>query len=68
MINPDKNSSGFIYQIVSNKLNGLDIDKFDYLARDTHFLNLKYGFDFSRFINDIYIIDNNICYLKTNIL
>ncbi len=62
IINPTKNNKGFIYQIVSNSLNGLDIDKFDYIARDSYMLGLKSGFDHSGLIDHVKIIKNNITY------
>ena len=65
IINPQVQHVGAIYQIVSNYLNGIDVDKFDYLARDTYVLGLKRGFDPRRIIDEI-IIDNkdNIAYAK----
>ena len=65
IINPRPEHTGAIYQIVSNYLNGIDVDKFDYLARDSHALGLKKGFDHRRIIDEI-IIDNkgNIAYSK----
>lgn len=62
LINPTKQNTGFIYQIVSNSLNGLDVDKYDYLTRDSFSLNIKSGFEFQRLIDHVLIIDNNICY------
>lgn len=64
IINPEKSHTGFIYQIVSNNLNGIDVDKFDYISRDTHALNFKFGFDHSRFIDGAMVIDNKICFPK----
>ena len=64
LINPDKKHSGFIYQIVSNSLNGLDIDKYDYLSRDIKLLGKDMHFDYLRLISEIQIIDNNIGYPK----
>ena len=32
-------------QIVANKLNGIDVDKMDYIARDSHGLGLHLNFD-----------------------
>ena len=62
LINPPKNAKGFIYQIVSNPINSIDVDKFDYIVRDTSALNLKYSIDSSRLINEMVVIDNNICF------
>ena len=65
VINPGPTHTGAIYQIVSNHLNGIDVDKFDYLARDAYTLGLKRGFDPRKVINEI-IIDKqgNIAYAK----
>ncbi|KAM8753761.1 deoxynucleoside triphosphate triphosphohydrolase SAMHD1-like [Acanthopagrus schlegelii] len=41
----------FLYEIVSNKRNGIDVDKFDYFARDCHHLGMKNNFDYRRFIH-----------------
>lgn len=35
----------FLYDIVANKRNGIDVDKFDYFARDCHVLGLSKSFD-----------------------
>uniref|UniRef100_A0A673B443 HD domain-containing protein n=1 Tax=Sphaeramia orbicularis TaxID=375764 RepID=A0A673B443_9TELE len=40
----------FLYEIVSNKRNGIDVDKFDYFARDCLHLGMKNSFDHCRFI------------------
>jgi HD superfamily phosphohydrolase len=67
LINPKSNNTGFLYQIVSNYLNGLDVDKYDYITRDSYMLGLKTGFDFSRLVDGIKIIDNIICYPESSI-
>ncbi|KAM8753758.1 deoxynucleoside triphosphate triphosphohydrolase SAMHD1-like [Acanthopagrus schlegelii] len=41
----------FLYEIVSNKRNGIDVDKFDYFARDFYHLGMKNNFDYRRFIH-----------------
>ena len=38
----------FLYDIVANKRNGIDVDKFDYFARDCWMLGLTKSFDASR--------------------
>lgn len=62
LINPTKSSTGFIYQIVSNSVNSIDVDKFDYICRDTIQLGLKYSIDIYRLIDDMKLIDNKICF------
>lgn len=52
----------WIFQIVSNPLNSIDVDKFDYLVRDTQATGLKFSFNYSRIIEDARVIDNKICY------
>ena len=65
LICPQPHHTGVLYQIVANYLNGIDVDKFDYLARDTRNLNLENGFNSSRLINELLIDQNgNICYPK----
>ena len=62
IINPTKEDTGFLFQIVSNYLNGLDVDKYDYLIRDSRILGFNLSFDVSRLIDDILVVNNNICY------
>lgn len=62
LINPSQNHQGFIYQIVSNNVNGMDVDKYDYIARDSRMLNLSEKPDFDLLIDHIRVIDNIICY------
>ncbi|XP_071489610.1 deoxynucleoside triphosphate triphosphohydrolase SAMHD1-like [Diadema antillarum] len=40
----------FLYQIVNNTVNGIDVDKWDYLARDALFLAINSSFDFQRIL------------------
>ena len=62
MINPNNDDIGFKYQIVSNLKTGLDVDKFDYIKRDTFYLGLNYNCEYQRIINYAKVINNNICY------
>ena len=63
IINPSNTNIGFVYQIVSNNLNNIDIDKFDYLTRDIYSVNFRTtGFNWKMLINRVRVIDNDICY------
>lgn len=62
IIDPDKSRRGFAYQIVSNYLNGLDVDKYDYILRDCLHVDIKTSFDCSKLIDEVMIIDNKIVY------
>jgi len=45
----DENKS-FLYEIVANKRNGIDVDKWDYFARDCHCLGIPNSFDRKRYM------------------
>lgn len=62
MIIPNKNESNYLYNIVSNPISGLDVDKFDYIARDTFFLGLEYSFNCDRLIRFTKVIEQKICF------
>ncbi|NWV31472.1 SAMH1 triphosphohydrolase, partial [Grantiella picta] len=40
----------FLYEIVANKKNGIDVDKWDYFARDCHHLGISNNFDYKRLL------------------
>jgi HD superfamily phosphohydrolase len=62
IINPTKEHTGFIYQIVSNTVTSLDVDKFDYLQRDIYMLNFQAKINVATLIEQVKIIDNNFVY------
>jgi len=62
MIDPGPNDTSFIYQIVANKMNGIDCDKLDYIVRDTYNVGLSYSIDTSRLIMKSKVIDNKISF------
>ncbi|XP_036275099.1 deoxynucleoside triphosphate triphosphohydrolase SAMHD1 isoform X1 [Pipistrellus kuhlii] len=55
----------FLYEIVANKRNGIDVDKWDYFARDCHHLGIQNSFDYKRFLKFARVceVDNskNLC-------
>ncbi|KAG1707067.1 hypothetical protein DVH05_026263 [Phytophthora capsici] len=56
-------SRGYLYEIVANGRNCIDVDKFDYLARDMlNLFGLRKVFDFSRLTMFNRVIGNEICY------
>jgi HD superfamily phosphohydrolase len=72
LINPKKNSyelwdkrfkvGKWIFEIISNPVNNIDVDKFDYIHRDNNAIGLKLNFDYSRLIKQARVINDNICY------
>ena len=59
----------FLYDVVANSKNGVDTDKFDYLARDTYNIGLQgsYGFDHKRLMKFAKVIDDSICFHRKEI-
>ncbi|XP_061113207.1 deoxynucleoside triphosphate triphosphohydrolase SAMHD1-like [Conger conger] len=43
-------AKSFLYEIVANKRNGIDVDKWDYFARDCYHLGIQNNFDYQRFM------------------
>lgn len=58
----DKNKWEF--GIIANKINSIDVDKFDYLIRDPYHIGFNYSFDHTRLFNKTRIINNEIYYHK----
>ncbi|KAJ2720358.1 hypothetical protein GGI07_004654 [Coemansia sp. Benny D115] len=52
----------FLFDIVANKRNGLDVDKYDYIGRDCFNIGVKCGYDYSRLMLNSRVIGNEICY------
>lgn len=67
IIFPKNINTGFIYQIVSNNYNGLDVDKYDYIVRDSYMFGNKIDFDYCELMEQIKVIDNIICYQESSL-
>ncbi|ORX88996.1 HD phosphohydrolase domain-containing protein [Basidiobolus meristosporus CBS 931.73] len=52
----------FLFDIVANKRNSVDVDKFDYIERDCYNLGIKSSYDSSRLMTFSRVIDNQICF------
>ena len=44
------------FQIISNKINSVDVDKWDYFARDCHHVGIRNSFDHNRFMAFIKVL------------
>ena len=66
MIHPSEsnNDRSFIYSIVSNAKNALDVDKIDYIQRDILNLAIENGYNHSRLFKMCKVIDDEICVHK----
>jgi len=56
------NEKPFLFEIVANKRNGIDVDKFDYIARDTRAIGDHQNISLTRLINSARVIEDQICY------
>ncbi|EIN04338.1 HD-domain/PDEase-like protein [Punctularia strigosozonata HHB-11173 SS5] len=52
----------FLFDIVANKRNGLDVDKLDYIARDSHQVGIGKNVWWTRLLATARVIDDQICY------
>ena len=52
-----------MFDIINNKRNSIDVDKFDYIARDTRMMGLSLGqYDYKILLNDGRVINDEIVY------
>ncbi|KAK9675559.1 hypothetical protein RND81_11G015100 [Saponaria officinalis] len=56
------NEKRFLYDIVANGRNGIDVDKFDYIVRDSRACGLGCSFQFERLMQTVRVMDDEICY------
>lgn len=52
----------YLFDIVANGRNSIDVDKFDYLSRDCHYTGVKHSCDFQRLIHFQRVVGDEICY------
>ncbi|XP_010242985.1 PREDICTED: deoxynucleoside triphosphate triphosphohydrolase SAMHD1 homolog isoform X2 [Nelumbo nucifera] len=58
----------FLYDIVANGRNGIDVDKFDYIARDCRACGLGCNFQFERLMETMRVLGDEICYRSKDYL
>lgn len=52
-----------MFDIINNKRNSIDVDKFDYIQRDTRMMGLSLGqYDYKILLNDARVINDEIVY------
>uniref|UniRef100_A0A0D9Y285 HD-associated domain-containing protein n=1 Tax=Oryza glumipatula TaxID=40148 RepID=A0A0D9Y285_9ORYZ len=52
----------FLYDIVANGRNGIDVDKFDYIGRDCRACGLGCNFQYWRLLQGMRVMGDEICY------
>ena len=61
------NEKPFLYDIVANYRNGVDVDKFDYLTRDCYNIGIKTDYDCSRLFDFSRVINDEICFQEKEV-
>ncbi|KAG5284978.1 hypothetical protein AALO_G00032600 [Alosa alosa] len=68
---PKENEKDFLYQIVANKDSGIDVDKWDYFARDSYHLGIGKSFDHERLLKFVqvrtYNTKRHICFREKEV-
>ncbi|KDP45364.1 hypothetical protein JCGZ_09613 [Jatropha curcas] len=58
----DAKEKCFLYDIVANGRNGIDVDKFDYIVRDCRACGIGCSFEFQRLMETMRVMGDEICY------
>lgn len=64
-VKPSRHSQvhrSFLYEIVANKRNGIDVDKFDYLQRDARFTTGAQRVSFNYLMENSRVIGDQLCF------
>lgn len=54
----------YMYQLVANHVDGVDVDKLDYIRRDAEHTGVRLELDIRRFFTYAQIIDDRLCYSR----
>eukprot|EP01135_Chromosphaera_perkinsii_P002769 Nk52_evm137s226 gene=Nk52_evmTU137s226 len=65
---PMASEKRFLYDIVANYRNGIDVDKFDYLKRDCYNVGYPSSYDSSRLFDFSRVIGDEICFQDKEVL
>ncbi len=57
----------YLKEIVANGRNSIDVDKFDYLARDCYYCGVQASCDFNRIMPFVRVIDDTICFKASEV-
>ena len=57
----------FLFDIVANKRNSVDVDKFEYLMRDSKNTGISASVDMNRLISFMKVIDDEICFKASEV-
>jgi len=60
------NERGWLFDIISNSESGIDVDKWDYIVRDSKCSGFKVRFSYDRIIRSARVVKNKICYAPKN--
>lgn len=60
--NNQSNKKLFLYDIVANARNSVDVDKWDYIARDCHNIGFATNLKHDRLIKNARVINNEVCF------
>lgn len=65
LIHPTHNTLPlYMYQLVANHVDGVDVDKLDYIRRDAEYTGVRFDIDIPRFFTYARIIDDRLCYSR----
>lgn len=62
MFAPFNEEKPWLWDIIANKRNSIDVDKFDYLKRDAYNCGVHFEFNYQNAFNSCKVVDDQLCY------